>query len=193
MPPPGGRHHVARRQYFEVGEPLAAGFRLHHGRDHVLAGTAPTLVDALHEIGLLGVENFALLPRHCLFVGSNRLEQKIGAAVAPVPHQCFIGIRQPEKIEHHLGRNPRGEIEIGVERVALLQLVEQHIDPALQHRPQAFDRARRHGFQEQRLQAVVIGVVAVEEPAMIMLDDVAEALGIGARKIGVERLDAIDA
>ena len=105
----------------------------------------------------------------------------------------FVGIGQAEQIEHDLGRKPGGEIEISVERVAAFERIEDDVDAALHHRPQALDRARRHRLEEQRLQAVVIGVVAVKQPAIVMLDNVAETLWIGARQIRIERLDPIDA
>ena len=48
-------------------------------------------------------------------------------------------------------------------------------------------------FRNSAFEAVVIGVVAIKEPAVVVLDDVAKSLWIGARQIGIERLDPIDA
>ncbi len=39
----------------------------------------------------------------------------------------------------------------------------------------------------------MIGVVAIEQPAVIMIDNIAEPPRIDARQIGIDRLDAIDA
>jgi hypothetical protein len=39
----------------------------------------------------------------------------------------------------------------------------------------------------------VIGVVAIKEPAIVVLDNVAEALWVGPRQIRIERLDPVDA
>jgi len=60
------------------------------------------------------------------------------------------------------------------ERVAAVERIKDDVDAPLHHRPQTFDRARRHGLEKQRLEAIMIVVVAVEEPAVIVLDDVAE-------------------
>lgn len=38
----------------------------------------------------------------------------------------------------------------------------------------------------------MIGVVAIEKPAIVVTDDIAEALGIRARQVRVDRLDSVD-
>ena len=67
------------------------------------------------------------------------------------------------------------------ERVAAVERIKDDVDAPLHHRPQTFDRAR-HGLEKQRLEAIMIVVVAVEEPAVIVLDDVAESRGAGSRQ-----------
>src|SRR6185369_5688142 len=52
------------------------------------------------------------------------------------------------------------------ERVAAVERIKDDVDAPLHHRPQTFDRARRHGLEKQRLEAIMIVVVAVEEPAV---------------------------
>lgn len=79
------------------------------------------------------------------------------------------------------------------ERVAAVERIKDDVDAPLHHRPQTFDRARRHGLEKQRLEAIMIVVVAVEEPAVIVLDDVAEPRGAGSRQVRIERLDPVDA
>ena len=193
VPPPAGRHHVAGREDLQIGQPLTADVSLRHSCDHVLARPVPALLDARHEIGLLLVQNCALLLSHRLLVRRNRLKKKIRTAVAPVPHHHFVGIRQTEQIQHHLGRNARCEIEIGIEPGALFELIKKFVDPTLNHRPQALDGARRHCPDKQRLEAVMIGVVAVKQPPIVMIDDVAETLRIGVWQIGIDCLNSIDA